>query len=108
MFGSARDGTVLNSGEVHQLRPQPEPCNDKGPDKAGTVVTIQLPGKTPRCEIKDTSTETKLSAACIGQRGNGKPEPIEDDWISVSETPTGVEDGGSAVQPPGRRGPKHK
>lgn len=75
MFGSAHDGSA--QVEVCQLRPQPEPCNDKGQDKAGSVVTIQLPGKTPRCEIKDTSMETKLSAACIGQWGNGKPEPIE-------------------------------
>lgn len=63
--------------EVRQLRPQLEPCNDKSQDKAGSVVTVQLPGKTPRCEIKDTSIETMLSAACISQRGKWKPKPIE-------------------------------
>ncbi|TSM94669.1 hypothetical protein Baya_8464 [Bagarius yarrelli] len=42
-------------------RLQLEPCNDKAWNNASSVVTVQLPGRTPRCEIKDTSPETKLS-----------------------------------------------
>lgn len=51
--------------ELHRL--QPEPCNDKSRDNASSVVTVQLPGKAPRCEIKDTSPGTKLSTVSIGQ-----------------------------------------
>ncbi|KAJ7993238.1 hypothetical protein DPEC_G00270380 [Dallia pectoralis] len=55
---------------------KPEPCRDKTRHNGLSVVTTPLPGKTPRCEIKDTRRETKLSAHCIGRWGPGKPDPI--------------------------------
>lgn len=48
-------------------RLQPEPCNDKSWDNASSVVTVLLPGRAPRCEIKETSPKTKLSTVSIGQ-----------------------------------------
>lgn len=52
---------------------QPEPCNDKAWNNASSVVTVQLPSRTPRCEIKDTSPKTKLSMVSISRQGRGNP-----------------------------------
>lgn len=89
-------------------RLQPEPCNDKSRDNESSVVTVQLPGRAPRCEIKDTSPETKLSRLSIGQQGRGKPKPIVETRVAVCETPTGAADSGRRVQPLGQTSPQHR
>ncbi|KAJ8374780.1 hypothetical protein SKAU_G00053600 [Synaphobranchus kaupii] len=57
--------------ELGEPPANPNPCLDKGKDNGHSVVTAQLPGMAPRCEIKDTSRGTKLSAPCISRWGPG-------------------------------------